>query len=325
MIPCATAMARVFVSCELPGDAVLRLAREHDVVVGEDRVGVRGGAFLGAAAAFDALVTLFNDRVDAALLDRAPRLRLVANYAVGYDNVDVHACAARGIVVTNTPDVLTEATADLAFGLLLSAARRISEGDRLVRRGAFHGLTPSLLVGAPVHGATLGVVGLGRIGQATARRARGFGMHVIYASRARAPVDVARALGAMAVELDELFARADFVSLHCPLTEETHHLVNAARLARMKPGAILVNTTRGPVVDEAALADALARGPIGGAGLDVYEDEPRVHPALLGLENVVLAPHLGSADRPTREAMSRIVADNVLAVLAGRAPLNPVQ
>jgi glyoxylate reductase len=318
------AMARVFVSCRLPGDAIARLSREHDVVVGEERVGVNSPAFLHDAATFDAIVTLFNDRVDAALLDRATRLRLVANYAVGYDNIDVSACWARGIVVTNTPDVLTDATADLAFGLLLSAARRITEGDRLVRRGAFVGLTPSLLIGAPVHGATLGLVGFGRIGQAVARRARGFGMQVVYASRTRATLDVERTLGAKAMELDDLFACAEFVSLHCPLTPDTRHLVNAARLARMKPGAILVNTTRGAVVDEAALATALARGPLAGAGLDVYEEEPSVHPALLALENVVLAPHIGSADRPTREGMARIAADNVLAVLAGRAACNPV-
>jgi glyoxylate reductase len=317
-------MARVFVSCGLPGDAVDRLAREHDVIVGEEHVGVRGDAFVREAATFDAVVSLFSDRVDAALLDRAPRLRLVANFAVGYDNVDLATCATRGVVVTNTPGVLTEATADLAFGLLLATARRIAEGDRLVRRGAFRGLTPSFLVGAPVHGATLALVGLGRIGQAVARRARGFGMQVLYASRTRAPLDVERALGANDVGIDELFAHADFVSLHCPLTPETHHLVNATRLAQMKPGAILVNTTRGPVVDEAALAAALVRGPMGGAGLDVYEDEPRVHPALLRLENVVLAPHIGSADRTAREAMARIAADNVLAVLGGRAALNPV-
>jgi glyoxylate reductase len=317
-------MARVFVSCPLPGDAVDRLARDHDVVVGEERVGVQGPAFLDDAATFDAIVSLFNDRIDKALLDRAPRLRGVANFAVGYDNVDVPACAARGIVVTNTPGVLTEATADLAFGLLLSTARRITEGDRLVRRGAFLGLTPWLLIGAPVHGATLGIVGMGRIGQAVARRARGFGMHVIYTGRTRAAPEVERALGATAEPIDDLFARADFVSLHCPLTPETHHLVNAERLGRMKSGAILINTTRGPVVDEKALATALTRGPIGGAGLDVYEDEPRVHPALLRLDNVVLAPHIGSADRPTREAMACIAVDNVLAVLAGRAPLNPV-
>jgi glyoxylate reductase len=317
-------MARVFVSCALPGDALGRLGREHSVVVGRERAGVKGDEFLAQAATFDALVTLFSDRVDAGLLERAPKLRVVANYAVGYDNVDLAACTARGVRVTNTPGVLTEATADLAFGLLLATARRIAEGDRLVRRGEFTGLTPSFLLGVRVHGATLGLVGLGRIGQAMARRARGFGMHVVYAGRRRAPPEVERALAATQLPLDDLFSQADFVSLHCPLTPETRHLVDGARLARMKSGAILVNTTRGPVVDEGALAAALSTGPIGGAGLDVYEDEPRVHQDLRRLDNVVLAPHLGSADRPTREAMARIAVDNVLAVLAGRDPPNPV-
>ena len=283
-----------------------------------------GQGFLREAATFDALVTLFSDRVDATLLDRAPRLRVVANYAVGYDNIDLAACAARGVTVTNTPGVLTEATADLAFGLLLTTARRIAEGDRLVRGGGFRGLTPSLLLGAPVHGATLGLIGLGRIGQAMARRARGFGMRVVYAGRRRAPAEVEHALAATFLPIADLFAGSDFVSLHCPLTPETRHLVDAQRLAGMKAGAILINTTRGAVVDEGALAAALVSGPIGGAGLDVYENEPRVHPALLRLENVVLAPHLGSADRPTRAAMARIAIDNVLAVLAGRPPPNPV-
>jgi glyoxylate reductase len=317
-------MARVFVSCPLPGDAIERLSREHDVTIGQEHVGVLGDAFLQDAGAFDALLTLSRDRIDAELLSRAARVRVVANFAVGFDNVDLAACAARGVVVTNTPGVLTDATADLAFGLLLAAARRITEGDRLLRRGGFRGLTPTFLLGVPVHGAALGLVGLGRIGQAMARRARGFGMKVLYTGRTRAHPDVERALGAAAVDVDELFARADFVSLHCPLTPETRHLVNAERLASMKPGSVLVNTTRGAVVDEAALAAALAQGPIGAAGLDVYEDEPRVNPALLALENVVLAPHIGSADRPAREAMARIAADNVLAVLAGRPPLTPM-
>jgi glyoxylate reductase len=318
------AMARVFASCPLPGDAIDRLRREHDVVVGEDRVGVRSDVFLREAASLDAIVSLFTDRIDGALLALAPRLRVVANFAVGYDNIDVAACRARQVVVTNTPGVLSEATADLAFGLLIAAARRIAEGDRLVRRGAFLGLTPSFLLGVPVHGATLGIIGLGRIGQAVARRARGFGMRVLYTGRRPAPFDVERTLDATFLPLDDLLGQADFVSLHCPLTPETYHLVDAPRLARMKPGAVLVNTTRGGCVDEAALAEALVSGPLVAAGLDVYEREPDVHPELLGLDNVVLAPHIGSADRPTREAMARIAVDNVLAALGGRPALNPV-
>ncbi len=311
-------------SCPLPGDAVERLREEHAVVVGQEHVGVRGEAFASRAHEFEAIVSVVTDRIDEALLARAARLRIVANVAVGYDNIDVGACAARGVVVTNTPGVLTETTADLAFGLLLAAARRVAEGDRLVRRGAFAGWTPTFLVGSRVHGSTLGLVGLGRIGQAMARRARGFGMPVLYAARTRASQNVERPLGATAVSLDELFQLADFVSLHCPLTPETRHLVNAARLARMKPGAVLVNTARGACVDESALAFALRVGPIAAAGLDVFEDEPRVDAALLALDNVVLAPHIGSADRPTRVAMAAMAIDNVRAVLAGQSPIHLV-
>ena len=315
---------RVFVSCPLPGSAVARLEREHDVVIGEGPRGVRGDAFARGAATFDAIVSLVTDPIDASLLERAGRVRVVANFAVGYDNIDLAACAARGVTVTNTPGVLTEATADLAFGLLLASARRIAEGDRLVRRGAFDGWRPSFLVGTPVHGATLGVVGLGRIGQAMARRARGFGMRVVYAGRTRAAPEIEKALGAVHAPLDELFERADFVSLHCPLTPETRGLVSRARLGRMKAGAVLVNTARGACVDEAALAEALVAGPLGAAGLDVFEDEPRVNQSLLALENVVMTPHVGSADRSAREAMAATAIDSVLAVLAGHRPAHPV-
>jgi glyoxylate reductase len=294
------------------------------VVVGREHLGVIDEAFAQGAPSFEAIVSVVTDRIDAALLARAPRLRIVANVAVGYDNIDVEACTARGIVVTNTPGVLTEATADLAFSLLLAAARRVAEGDRLVRRGAFAGWTPTFLLGSRVHGSTLGLVGLGRIGQAMARRARGFGMRVLYAARTRAAADIERALGTRHAPLDELFEQADFVSLHCPLTAETRHVVNAARLARMKPGGVLVNTARGACVDEEALARALRGGPLAAAGLDVFEDEPRVHPDLLALDNVVLAPHIGSADRPTRAAMAALAVDSVLAVLAGQSPLHPV-
>lgn len=314
-------MARVFVSCPLPGDAVARLREHHEVVIGA-RVG--DAAFDAGAHEWGAVVALLTDRIDAALLARAPRLRVVANVAVGVDNVDLAACRARGVVVTNTPGVLTEATADFAFALLLAAARRVAEGDRAVRRGEFHGWQLGMLLGSRVHGTTLGVVGLGRIGQAVARRARGFGMHVLYTQRTRLAEPLERALGATFVDVDALFSESDAVTLHCPLTAETRHVASAARIARMKPHAILVNTARGPCVDEAALADALANGRIAGAGLDVFEDEPRVHPALLASERAVLAPHVASADRPTREAMAGMAAANVLAVLAGRPAPSPV-
>jgi glyoxylate reductase len=309
---------RIFVSSPLPGDAVDLLRAAHDVDVGR-------GLHDGLPDAYQAWVTLLTDRVDEARLARAKRLVIVANVAVGVDNVDLEACRARGVTLTNTPGVLTEATADLAFGLLLSAARRITEGDRLVRAGGWTGWTPELMVGARVHGATLGIVGLGRIGQATARRARGFGMHVLYTQRSRLAPELERALGAAFVPLGELLARSDFVSIHCPLTADTRGLLDAKRLASMKPGSVLVNTARGPIADEAALAAALENGPLAAAGLDVYEDEPRVHPALLARPNVVLAPHIASADRQTREAMARTAATNVLEVLAGRPAPNAVK
>ncbi len=318
-------MARIFVSAPLPGDAVERLvAEQHDVVVAPPGEGVYGDAFATGASSFDALLTLLTDRVDATLLARAPAVRVVANFAVGVDNIDREAARARNVVVTNTPGVLTEATADLAFGLLLAAARRICEGDRMVRAGDFVGWAPTLLVGTRVAGASLGIVGMGRIGQAMARRARGFGMHVGYSQPRRLDEALERALGAAWVETDALFAQSDFVSLHCPLTPATRRVANRARLASMRRGAILVNTARGACVDEAALAEALERGPLAAAGLDVFEDEPVVRPELLARPNAVLAPHIGSADATTRRAMSAMAVENVRAVLAGRPPLNPV-
>ncbi len=313
----------VFVSGSLLGDVVARLAQDFEVVTSED--GVRSDAFAACADRVEGILALITDRIDPALLTRAPKLRIVANVAVGVDNVDLAACQARGVTVTNTPDVLTEATADVAFGLLIAAARRICEGDRLVRAGGWQRWTPTFMLGTRVHGMTLGIVGFGRIGKAMARRARGFGMHVLYTQRKRAPEPMERALGATWVaSLDELCAASDAVTIHCPLTPETRGLFDAARLARMRPGSILVNTARGPIVDEAALAAALANGPLAAAGLDVFEREPSVHPELLVRPNAVLAPHIGSADLPTRVAMARLAAENVLRVLAGEPPLTPV-
>jgi glyoxylate reductase len=277
-------------------------------------------ALVARSPGADALIAMLFHPVGAALLDGAPRLRVVANVAVGLDNVDLDAATARGVIVTHTPGVLTDATADLAFGLLLAAARHFSEGEALVRGGRWTGWAPGQLLGAAVAGATLGLIGLGRIGQAVARRARGFDMRVLYHARHPVAREVESALGATRVPLDELLARADFVSIHCPLTPETHHLIGARELARMKASAVLVNTARGPIVDEAALAGALAAGRIAACGLDVFEQEPRVHPDLLASPRAVLLPHLGSATEPARRRMAELAAQSVVDALAGRRP-----
>ncbi|MCS7236133.1 MAG: glyoxylate reductase [Armatimonadota bacterium] len=272
----------------------------------------------------EGLVTLVTDRVDETLLSAARRLRVVANVAVGYDNVDVEAATRRGVVVTNTPDVLTETTADLAWALLLAAARRVAEGDRFTRAGRWQSWGLELLLGQDVYGRTLGVVGLGRIGRAVARRALGFGMRVLYTSQSRHP-EAERELGVQWRQLDDLLAEADFVSLHTPLTPQTRHLIGREQLRRMKPTAVLVNTARGPVVDEDALVQALREGWIWAAGLDVFEREPLPPDSpLLSLDNVVLTPHVGSASFATRARMSELAAENCVAVLSGRRPPNPV-
>ncbi len=275
---------------------------------------------VAAAAGCAGILPLVRDVIDAALMDRLPGLRAIANYGVGYDNIDVQAATARGILVTNTPDVLTEATADLTFALLLAAARRIGEGEAMLRAGEFRGWSPTMLVGADLAGATLGLVGFGRIAVAVGRRARGFEMRLLHtARRDHAEAD---ALGSRRVALDELLATSDFVSIHVPLTDQTRHLIDAEALRKMKPTAYLINTARGPIVDEAALGEALATGVIAGAGLDVYEREPDVHPSLLTLKNVVLLPHLGSASVGAREGMSRLAAENLIVALSGEQPPN---
>ncbi|MBK6459595.1 MAG: D-glycerate dehydrogenase [Myxococcales bacterium] len=312
-------MADVLVAGPLASEALGRIgATGARVEVYADGV---GGELSPEAAAARALVPLLTTRVDRGLLARLPRLELVANVSAGVDHVDLDACRARGVAVTNTPDVLTDATADLAFALLLAAARRVGEAERVLRSGGFPPWNPAFMLGKRVAGATLGVVGFGRIGRAVARRAEGFGMRVLYTSRANPPPG---APAAERVPLAELLARADFVSLHVPLSAATRHLIGRAELARMKPGSVLVNTSRGAVVDEEALAEALAHGPLFAAGLDVYEHEPKVHPALLLRENAVLVPHIGSAEAETRRAMAMLAADNVVALLEGRPLLTPV-
>lgn len=273
-----------------------------------------------------AIVGMLHDRIDGPVADAAgSSLRVVANVAVGYDNLDVAALAERGVTVTNTPGVLTDATADLAFGLLLAVTRRLGEGERLLRSRTPWSFHLGFLLGSGLQDKTLGIVGLGQIGQAVARRALGFGMRIVYSGRSRAAEDVEKALGARYVPFTELLASSDVVSLHCPLTPETRHLIDADALKTMKPGAYLINTTRGPVVHEAALADALEAGEIAGAGLDVFEAEPDVEPRLLDREDVVLTPHLGSATVETRTAMAVLAAENVASVLAGGSPLTEVR
>jgi glyoxylate reductase len=276
---------------------------------------------------YDALITMLTEKVDAELLAAAgPQLKIVANHAVGFDNVSLPDCTAAGVMATNTPDVLTETTADTAFALLMTAARRVGEGERFLRAGTPWIWGPLMMLGQDVHHKTIGIVGFGRIGQAVARRAKGFGMDVIYADAFQLPADVEAQTGAQRVDLDELLERADFVSIHTNLTPETRHLFGAEQFARMKDTAVLVNTSRGPVVNEAALADALEAGEIFAAGLDVFEHEPDVHPKLLGLENAVVIPHLGSATVDTRDAMGHLAVDNVFAALDGLRPptlLNP--
>jgi len=295
------------VTAAVPGTVVDVPAAGHVGLAGLD---------LGTA---DALVCLLLDRIDAAVLARAPNLRLVANCAVGIDNIDVAAATAAGVCVTNTPDVLSEATAELAFALVMAAARRLGEGERLVRSGAWSGWALDQLIGVGLTGKTLGIVGFGRIGQAMARRALGFGMRVIYAD----PHEVSAA-PARRVALDTVFATADAVSLHCPLTPETRHVVDDRRLALMKPTAILVNTARGGCVEEAALIRALRAGRLFGAALDVYAREPVIDPGLLDCPRLILAPHIGSATTEARTAMAQLCADAVISVLRGHRPANLV-
>jgi glyoxylate reductase len=321
-----TVAARIVVTRRVPDPALALLRPAGDVWVSPHDRPLDAEELRAAVAGADAVVTLLHDRVDDAFLDAAgPSLRVVANVAVGYDNIDVAACARRGIVATNTPGVLVDATADIAMALILASTRRMGEGERMIRAGESWSWSMFFMLGTGLQGKTLGIVGLGRIGTATARRARAFGMRIAYAGRRRADPALEAELDAAPLALDELLAAADVVSIHCPLNDATRHLIDARRLALMKPAAHLVNTSRGPVVDEAALAEALRDGVIAGAGLDVFELEPAIDPGLLELENVVLIPHLGSATIETRTAMGVLAAKNAVAVLRGEPPLTPIE
>ncbi|MGC9018481.1 MAG: 2-hydroxyacid dehydrogenase [Candidatus Bipolaricaulaceae bacterium] len=313
-------MAKVAITTKFFPEEIARLTGAgHEVAVHEGSP-LKKAELLGFAKEAEALIISLADRIDKEVLQSLPKLRIVANLGVGVDNIDVEAATERKVLVTNTPEVLTEATADLAWALLLAVARRIVEADQDLRREGFPGWTfiPKHL-GVDVHGKTLGIVGFGRIGQAVARRAQGFGMRVLYFARSRKP-EAERALGAQFAPLEKLLQESDFVVLCVPLTPETRHLLSARELSLMKKEAILVNVARGPVVDEEALVRALRERRILGAGLDVFEREPEVHPGLLALRNVVLTPHIGSATWATRRKMASLAVENVLAALQGKRP-----
>ncbi len=318
-------MPRIAVTGRIP-DAGFELLHEAGDVVAWDSLEVPSVREVHEmVAGADAVLTLLTTKVDAAFLDAAgPQLKVVANVAVGYNNIDVPACAERGVICTNTPGVLTEATADIAMALVLMATRRLGEGERVIRGGTPWQWGMFYMLGSGIQGRRLGIVGMGDIGQALARRARAFGMTIAYSNRKPVAPAVEAELSAEFMSMDELLATSDVLSINCPYSPATHHLIGAEQFAAMKPSAFLVNTARGPIVDEAALVAALQVGSIAGAGLDVFEDEPAVHPGLLECEQAVLVPHLGSATVETRSAMARLAAHNAVNVLNGVEPPTPI-
>lgn len=317
---------RIVVTRSVPESALEQLRAIGDVRVCDQDRPLEVSELHEAVRGAHAIVSMLHDRIDADVCDAAgPQLRVVANVAVGYDNIDVPALSERAVVVTNTPGVLVDATADLTLGLLLMVTRRLGEGERLLRARQPWTFHLSFMLGSGVQGKTLGIIGLGQIGQAVARRAQAFGMEIAYTGRSRVAPEIEAELDARYLSQDDLLAEADVLSLHCPLTEGTRHLIDDEALKAMKKSAVLVNTSRGPVVDERALARALRDGRIGGAALDVFEREPEVDPGLLDLDNVVVVPHLGSATVETRTAMVELAAANIVGVLKGNGPRTPVQ
>lgn len=310
----------VLVTRKLPSKVIARLEEQCDVDLYTGDVAISRDELLRRAAGKDAIVCLLTEPIDGAVLDAAgPQLKVVANVAVGFNNIDLDACVARKVVATNTPDVLTNACADFTWGLILAVTRRLGEGERVVRSGTWGGWALDYMLGMELRGKQLGLVGVGRIGAAVAEKAPAFGMTVAYTDQRDAGIP-----GAVQMPLDRLLATSDVVSLHVPMTPETKHLIDQKALAKMKRNAYLINTSRGPVVDEAALAWALKERIIAGAALDVYEKEPEIHPGLMSLENALLIPHLASATTETRTAMADLAVSNVLAILNGQPPLTPV-
>ncbi|MEM0096009.1 MAG: glyoxylate reductase [Candidatus Bathyarchaeia archaeon] len=320
------AKPKVYVTRELPERGMKIIKERFDAEVWPEYGPPPKDEIIRKARDVDALVTLLSDKIDSEVFDAAPKLKIIAQMAVGYDNIDVAEATKRGIYVTNTPGVLTETTADFAWALLMAIARRVVEADKYVRSGQWKvSWHPSMMLGRDVHGATLGILGAGRIGTAVARRAKGFNMKIIYYDVIPMPPEVEKELGARRVDLDTLFREADFLSIHVPLTKETYHIVNEEKLRLMKKTAYIINTSRGPVVDEKALYKALKEGWIAGAALDVFEQEPTpMDNPLLKLDNIVVAPHIASASYETRSKMAEMVAENLVAFFEGRQPPNLV-
>ncbi len=317
-------MAKIFVTRNLPGPSLDILRQSHDVRVHPGDIPPTKDELIAGVKDADILICLLTDSIDQTIISAGNKLKIIGNYAVGTNNIDVDWATVNDIAVLNTPGALTDASADMAFALLLAAARRLGEADRFIREGKWLGWDPTLLLGTQVTGKTLGIVGMGRIGIAMAQRAKGFGMRILYTNRQPVPKGLERDLGATFVELSGLTELSDFVSLHCPLTPATKHLFNAKVLSAMKPGSILINTARGPIVDEEALVEALEHGPLRAAGLDVFEDEPNVHPKLRTLPNVLLAPHVGSATEETRSEMAEMLVRGIQTLLRDEQPNNLV-
>ncbi len=319
------ARKKVFVTRTIPQEGLKMLYDHFDVQVSDYDGVIPKQMLIEKVKGVDGLLCLLTDTVDREVMDAAgPQLKVIANYAVGYNNIDIEEATKRGIMVTNTPGVLTETTADLAWALMMAISRRIVEGDKFVRAGKFRGWEPMLLLGTDLHGATLGIIGFGRIGQAVAKRALGFDMKVLYYSRSRISEQIEKELKATYVDLNTLLRESDFVTLHLPLTKQTYHLIKEEQLRMMKKESYLINTARGPVVDEKALVKALKNNWIRGAALDVFENEPQIEPELLKMDNVVLTPHLGSASYRTRTRMSVMAAENIIKALMGEIPPNLV-
>jgi len=317
-------LLKVFITYEIPEAGLKKLEEKFDVSLNQEDKFLSKTELLSRVFDADALVCLLSDQIGKDVIDRGKKLKVIANFAVGYNNIDINYATAKGIMVTNTPEVLTNATADLTWSLIMAIARRIVEGDSFTRSGKFSGWKPELMLGSDIYGKTIGIIGFGRVGRAVAKRSLGFDMRVLYHNVKPVGQEMEQTCKAKYVDLATLLAESDFVTLHVPLVSSTYHLIDGNKLSLMKPTAYLINASRGLVVDEQALVKALKEKKIAGAALDVYENEPKLSRGLSELSNVVLAPHIGSATRQTRDRMSQMVAENVIAVLSGKNPPNLV-